>query len=793
MRKSKSVKKNISKVIPIIQVTNTVLFPKMVSPIVVNSDMKVLVEDLKQKKKSERIVGLLKREDKNGFHKIGTAALVLDIIEAEDDSIKLSLQGLDRFKVVDFIEEHYLKAQIEIVEEIYVWHEGTMKYLPAVIELFHELSTVDANISKEINAMVRSIKNPSQITDMIAASISISYNERQKFLNNINVSKRVKQLIWIMKQQMKKYQVSSDIIKKTKEVITEKQREHYLRQQLIAIKKELGEEDDGDPSEEAKEYKEKIEAKNLPEEAEKEAMREVKRLRKVHPGSSERSVITTYLDWMLDLPWNEFSEENTDLKKAQEILDNDHYGLEKAKKRIVQYLAIKHLKDDPKGPILCFVGPPGTGKTSMGKSIANALGREFVRISLGGVRDEAEIRGHRRTYVGALPGRIIKGLKTAGTSNPVFMLDEIDKLGRDFRGDPSSALLEALDPEQNHSFSDHYLETPYDLSQVMFITTANTLGPIPSALRDRLDKTEFSGYTTYDKLKIAKQFLVPKQRKEHGLKSKHISFTDAALSKIIHDYTYESGVRALERQIAEVSRGVVSDIVSEEANSVSISAKRIRDYLGKEKVPPPNKVRTMLPGMAIALFTDAHGGHVNFIEASNLGANEGDNVESNFILTGKLGEVLQESAVIAFSYLRTFIDADAEMRTSDTSLQKTLIHLHIPEGGTAKDGPSAGVALFIALASLFAGIPARNDVAMTGEITLKGDILPIGGVKAKALGAHRAGMKTLILPKWNKRDLDDVPQDIKDEMEFIFVDTVEEVLKIVLPLKSGKVNRVAVQ
>lgn len=766
MRKLKSAKKVRPNIIPVIPISETILFPKMVSTLVINKSAEKIIEDLNHKEKSKRMVGLLQQKD-DGFAEIGTVALVLDSTKVKGGDIKLSLQGIERFSSNSFIESPYLQVNISLIKDQNVQHKDTKEHLPALVELFSQVAAVDSTIPKEIAAMIRTIKNPSQISDMITASLNITYEEKHELLCTSDVLVRIKKLIDIMTSHIKKHSVSIDIIKKTKKTLEGKQKEHYLRQQLQAIKKELGEEDDSDPSEEAKEYEEKIKAKNLPEEAEKEAMREIKRLKRVHPGAAERSVITTYLDWMIDLPWNEFSEENKDLKKAQQILDDDHYGLEKPKKRIVQYLAIKHLKDDPKGPILCFVGPPGTGKTSMGKSIANALGREFVRISLGGVRDEAEIRGHRRTYVGALPGRIIKGLKTAGTSNPVFMLDEIDKLGRDFRGDPSSALLEALDPEQNHSFSDHYLETPYDLSQVMFITTANTLGPIPAALKDRLDKIEFSGYTTYEKLKIAKQFLVPKQREEHGLKSKHISFTDAAISKIIHDYTYEAGVRNLERQIAEISRGVVADVVAEKFKSVSINIKRVRDYLGKEKVPPPNKVRTMLPGMAIALFTDEHGGHINFIETSIM---NGSKRKDKLILTGKLGDVLKESAIIALTRLWVYNDSP------DRS-----IHIHIPAGSIPKDGPSAGIALYVALASLFSERSAKNDVAMTGEITLKGDILPIGGVKEKALGAHRAGMKTLILPKWNKRDLDDVPQDIKDEMEFVFVDNVEEVLKIVLP------------
>lgn len=770
MAKTKASKKSIPRTIPIIPVTNVVLFPKMISPVVVNNATKSFIDYLKHKKPSDRIVGVLQKKNDHFFYDVGTVALVVDMIPEGDGVLNLSLQGIKKFKVDAFIDTPYLKARISVIKDSNTNLKKTLQSLPAVISLFYELSSVDTAIAKDVVSMARSIKNPSQVMDMIVASINISFKERQMFLDISDVYKKLNKLITVMSKQLEEYRVSSDILKKTKESISKKQKEHYLRQQLEAINKELGE----DPDDDIRDYEDKITAKNLPEDAEKEARQELKRLKRVGPGSQERSVITTYLDWMLELPWGEFGSENIDLKNAQKILDGDHYGLGKAKKRIVQYLAIKHLKDNPKSPVLCFVGPPGTGKTSMGRSIARALGREFVRISLGGVRDEAEIRGHRRTYVGALPGRIIKGLKVAGTSNPVFMLDEIDKLSSDFRGDPSSALLEALDPEQNHSFSDHYLETPYDLSRVMFITTANTLDTVPPALKDRLDKIEFSGYTSHEKLKIAKQFLVKKQRGEHGLKFNQIKFTDAAINKIITDYTYESGVRTLERRIAEISRGVVSDIVSGSVSSVSISKNKVRNYLGKEKVPPPNKIRKMLPGMVPSLFTDSHGGHVSFIETSKFESKDSKR-ERNIILTGQLGEILKESASIALSHL-----CSSNIVSTD-EISNSVIHIHIPAGATPKDGSSAGVALFISLASIFSNVSASKDVTMSGEITLTGDVLPVGGIKHKVLAAHRAGMKTIVLPKWNEKDLDDIPQEVKDEMRFVFINTIKEALKIALP------------
>jgi len=550
--------------------------------------------------------------------------------------------------------------------------------------------------------------------------------------------------------------------------MTENHKKFFLREQITAIKKELGE-DELDDYDEVEEYKQKIKEAKLPEKVEKEALKEIKRLKRVHPSSAERSVITTYLDCLTELPWAKSTEDKLDINEAEKVLNKDHYGLKEPKKRVLEYLAVRQLKNNSKGPILCFVGPPGTGKTSLGKSIASSLGREFIRISLGGVRDEAEIRGHRRTYVGALPGRIIQGLKRAGTNNPVFMLDEVDKLGKDFRGDPSSALLEVLDPEQNYSFSDHYLDVPFDLSKVMFITTANVLRTIPPALRDRMEVIRFFGYTQPEKINIANKFLIPKQKKAHGLMSNQITFTKRALDELINSYTFEAGVRNLEREVANACRGVATEIVAGKLNSCSIKLSNLRKYLGREKVPPTNKVRELSAGMCPVLFVGDSGGTVGYIEAAVFKGSDDDTI----ILTGQLGEVMQESAIIAFSYIRSM----NKIKIPD--IKENDIHIHVPEGSTPKDGPSAGIALFCTLVSLFTDKSIRKGIAMSGEITLKGDILPVGGVKEKVIGAHRAGMTEIILPEWNKNDLDGLPKNISEEIKFYFVKKASQVLKIV--------------
>ena len=547
----------------------------------------------------------------------------------------------------------------------------------------------------------------------------------------------------------------------------------YLRQQLKAIQKELGEFDE---TSDIGELKKKLEEADLPDEVRKVAEKELDRLSRMHPASAEYTVSRTYLDWLLELPWNKSTEDNLDIPTVQKKLDADHYDLEKVKKRILEYLAVRKLKNDMRGPILCFVGPPGVGKTSLGRSIADALGRKFVRISLGGVRDEAEIRGHRRTYIGALPGRIIQGIKRAGSNNPVFMLDEIDKVGQDFRGDPSSALLEVLDPEQNHSFSDHYLEVPFDLSKVMFIATANIQDTIIPALRDRMEIIEIPSYIEEEKIEIAKRFLIPKQIKEHGLTEDLIQFTEKAIRKIINAYTREAGVRNLERQIAAICRGVAKEVASGKKEPTTVTEKVVREILGPEKYFSEVAERIDEPGIVTGLAWTPNGGDILFIEATKMPG------KGNLILTGQLGDVMKESARAAMSYIRSHY---AEYNLDENFYEKYDFHIHVPAGAIPKDGPSAGVTMFIALLSLLTGRKVRNDIAMTGEITMRGKILPVGGIKEKVLAAHRAGIHTVILPERNKADIEEVPDRVKKEMKFIFVKNIDEVVKHALARKTA--------
>ncbi|MBE0664795.1 MAG: endopeptidase La, partial [Candidatus Aminicenantes bacterium] len=546
-----------------------------------------------------------------------------------------------------------------------------------------------------------------------------------------------------------------------------RQREYYLREQLKVIKEELCEKDEA--AVEIEDYRAKIEGKNLPEEARKEAERELNRLSRMHPSSAEYTVASTYLDWLTALPWHESTEDNLDIKKARIILDKDHFGLDKAKKRILEYLAVRKLKPESKGPILCFAGPPGTGKTSLGRSIAQVLGRRFFRISLGGVRDEAEIRGHRRTYVGALPGRIIQGIRRSGSNNPVFMLDEIDKVGSDFRGDPSSALLEVLDPEQNFSFSDHYLDVAFDLSKVMFITTANILDTIPPALLDRMEVLKLVGYTLDEKIRIANRYLIPRQREAHGLKTKQLSFTKGAVKHIISGYTREAGLRNLEREIASICRGVAAGVAEEKVASVTIKVENISEYLGPVRLISEAKARTSIPGVATGLAWTQAGGELLFIEATSMRGSKG------LTLTGQLGDIMKESATAALSFIRSNAET---IGIPDDYFEKHDIHIHVPAGAIPKDGPSAGVTMLTALTSLLTHKTINKDLAMTGEITLRGQVLPVGGIKEKVLAAHRAGIKAIIIPKWNEKDLEDIPKEIQKKIRFYPVERMQDVLKI---------------
>jgi ATP-dependent Lon protease len=640
--------------------------------------------------------------------------------------------------------------------------------------LFKKAVELSPNLTDEQLSIILNMDDPPAVADLLASMIPVTVEEKQQILETLNLRNRLELVTLCLTKLVQKLELGSKIQSEVQEGINKSQREYVLREQMRAIKKELGEDDD---NVELGELRKRIDAAKLPEEALKVANKEHKRLTQMNPASAEFTVSRTYLDWILDLPWSTSTQDNLDIVKAREVLNTDHYGLDKVKKRILEYLAVRKLKNDMKGPILAFVGPPGVGKTSLGRSIASALGRKFVRISLGGVHDEAEVRGHRRTYIGALPGRIIQALKKAGSNNPVFMLDEVDKIGNDFRGDPSSALLEVLDPEQNFSFSDHYLEVPFDLSKVLFIATANMMEPIPPPLRDRMEIIEIPSYTEDEKLHIARSFLIPKQLGEHGLKSDQLEMDDESLRGIVAGYTKEAGVRNLERQIATVARGIAREVVEGTLTKGVVRRDDLAHYLGQQRFFSEVAERINRPGIAVGLAWTPVGGDILFIEATKM---EGD---GKLVLTGQLGDVMKESVQAALSY----IAANARALGIPEDFRKRMdIHVHVPAGATPKDGPSAGVTMLTALTSLLTNRIVRNDLAMTGEITLRGAVLPIGGVKEKVLAAHRAGIKTILLPERNRLDLDEIPRSVlaNDAVKFHFVREMSEVLTLALLPKA---------
>jgi len=768
--------KNLPETLPILPLFDTVLFPKMVLPLVVMQKESVQLIDEAMSK--DRIIGLLVSRTPSGeetagtedLYDIGTSALILKMAKTEDEKSQILVQGLGRFKTTAFLKEKpYLVGRLQHIPEKETTDTQTEALMTNIIHLFSKVVDLSPVLPPEISSMAKSIQEPGILSNMVASSINASVEEKQKVLEIDNVKTRLKEVTRLVNHQLEILELGNKIQTQVKGDMDKSQKEYYLRQQLKAIKEELGEKDDSNV--EVEEYQTKILEKGLPEEAKKEAERELSRLAKMHPSSAEYTVASTYLDWMTAIPWQESTEDNLDIKSARKILDEDHFGLEKAKNRIIEYLAVRKLKPDSKGPILCFAGPPGTGKTSLGSSIARALGRKFIRLSLGGVRDEAEIRGHRRTYIGALPGRIIQGIRRAGSNNPVFMLDEIDKVGSDFRGDPSSALLEVLDPEQNFSFSDHYLDVPFDLSGVMFITTANILDTIPPPLRDRMEVLQLLGYTLDEKIKIANRFLIPRQRKAHGLKSDQISFTTGAVKRIITGYTREAGLRNLEREIATVCRGIASRIAEDKIKTASVKVVNISKFLGPIRFTSEVKSRISTPGIAMGLAWTPTGGELLFIEATTMKGGKG------LTLTGQLGDVMKESATTALSFIR----ANAKtLGVPEDFFQTRDIHIHVPAGAIPKDGPSAGVTMLTALASLLMDKRIHKDMAMTGEITLRGQVLPVGGIKEKVLAAHRAGIRRIILPQANEKDLDDIPKKVKKEIQFDLVGKMKEVLNLAL-------------
>ncbi len=767
---------HIPDIIPILPIVDTNLFPKMVLPLVLIQNE--AVELIDEAMAGNRMLGLLlsRRSDIDSRHtaddlfRVGTVAIILKMSKMEESKAQLLIQGLERFRIIKFLRDRqYMQARIEILENRNADRNKENRALMAnIVEQYEKIVELSPGLPAEMANMIKSLQEPSVLADMVASTINAPVLEKQKVIELLDVNKRLKKVTRLVNDQLEILEMGSKIQSQVKEDMDKRQREYYLRQQMKAIREELGENED---SVEIKEYRARMEAADLPEEAHKEGERELLRLSRMHPSSSEYVVASSYLDWLISLPWNTRSKDKLDIREARKILNNDHYGLDKPKKRILEYLAVRKLKKNSKGPILCFFGPPGTGKTSLGRSIAKSLGREFVRIALGGVRDEAEIRGHRRTYVGALPGRIIQSLRKAGTRNPVFMLDEIDKVISSYHGDPSSALLEVLDPEQNDSFSDHYLDVAFDLSDVMFLTTANVLHTIPAPLRDRMEILELSGYTEEEKMKIATRYLIPRQREANGLSAGQIRLTSGAVRRIISGYTRESGLRNLERHIGSVCRGVASRIAEDLAESVVVGQNDLCEYLGPPIHMPDQALKIDSPGVVVGLAWTPYGGEILFIEAVAMEGGKG------LTLTGQLGEVMKESATTALSYIRA---RAAKLNVDETFFNRHDIHIHVPEGSIPKDGPSAGTAMLTALVSLITGRMVKKRLAMTGEITLRGEVLPVGGIKEKVIAAHRAGIKTVILPLWNQKDMEDVPDYIKNSIEFYFTDKMEQLLALAL-------------
>jgi ATP-dependent Lon protease len=750
---------------------NTVVFPHQVVPLAVGREKSLKL--LKFIDEENKIIGLVSQKDGNieepsekDLYRWGTAAMILKKFRMPDGSEQLIVQGMYRIKIIQYTQtEPHFEATVLPAQEIVSDSVEIDALINNLKMLFQSIVDLSPYLAGEHRVMVLNTEDPAKLTDIIASQVNFSVNEKQDILEIVDIKKRLERVHYLLNKEMQVLELGSKIQNEVQGELNKTQRQYYLREQLKAIKKELGEYEDD--STEIEELREKLKNAKMPPEVNKVAEKELNRLSRMSPMASEYTVTRTYIDWLLEMPWSKQTKDRLNIKDAEEILETDHYGLEKVKKRILEYLAVRQLKSDMKGPILCFVGPPGVGKTSLGRSIARALGRKFSRMSLGGVRDEAEIRGHRRTYVGALPGRIIQEIKKLKSNNPLIMLDEIDKLGMDFRGDPSSALLEVLDPEQNFSFTDHYLEVPFDLSKVMFIATANMHDPIPPALRDRMETIEINGYTEEEKLEIAERYLIPKQKEAHGLHKQQITFSSKAVSFIINRYTREAGVRNLEREIASVVRAVAKEIVEGNTKPKNVIPLTIIKYLGPERFFSDVAERTARPGVATVLAWTPVGGDILFIEASKMKG------KGNLNLTGKLGEVMKESASAALSYLRSNSD---EYKIESNFYEKYDTHIHVPAGAIPKDGPSAGITMFSALYSLYTGRCIKDNVAMTGEITLRGMVLPVGGIKEKVLAAKRAGIKTVILPEKNKKDLTEIPKKNIANLTFHFVNDIDQVI-----------------
>ncbi|MFL2484985.1 MAG: endopeptidase La [Candidatus Neomarinimicrobiota bacterium] len=772
----------IEKQYPVMPLKNTVLFPQQVIPIYVGRKKSLqLIEDLDPDNKYLVVVaqqdGSVEDPKEEDLYSYGTLALVLKTFDMPDNSKSAIVQGVDRVKILKYQKDGpYFIADVERIPESITSPDVQVEALAKSLKnSFTELIKISPNLNEEHAGMLSNIDRPSRLADRATSLLSVSNSEKQEVLEELDIKKRVENAINLLQKEIQRIKLGEEIQTEVQDEISKTQREYYLREQMKTIQKELGEDSQ---TVELDELTKKIDEVGMSKEATKVAHKELDRLSRISPQSPEYSVARTYLEWLTDLPWSKSSKDNLNIKKAGKTLNEDHYGLEKVKERVLEYLAVRSLKkkvtknDTVRGPILCFTGPPGVGKTSLGKSIAKSMGREFVRISLGGVRDEAEIRGHRRTYIGALPGRIIQSLKKAKTNNPVFMLDEIDKLGSDFRGDPSSAMLEVLDPEQNHAFSDHYLEVDFDLSKVMFISTANYPDNIPHALYDRMEMLDFRGYIDDEKVKIAQKHLIPKQIKENGLTPKQVKFNESGIKEVIRSYTRESGVRSLEREISNVLRKIAVDVINKKVKTVTVSKKVVNDYLGIPKFQSDLAERTTKPGVVTGMAWTAAGGDILFVESSKM---KGKGV---LTLTGQLGDVMKESAAAAFTYVKSHTDI---LGLKEDFAEKMDIHVHCPAGAIPKDGPSAGVGMFTSLVSLLTNKPVKSKLSMTGEITLRGNVLAIGGVKEKVTAAHRAGIKTIVLPFANKRDLEEIPEHIKKDLTFHFAKELMDVIDVAIP------------
>lgn len=768
---------SIPEIVPVLP-SQDVIYPSMIVPMAIIDEKTIkLIDDVTN---SDKIVGLFVQQPgielplPSNLYKVGTAASVLRMLKMPDGSIRIFIQGICRIQVIEYVQnEPYLKARVgRIIEKVEKTPE-LEALRQNVLTSFQKIVGSAPNLPNELAITAMNLPEPGNLADFVAAHINLSLQEQQEILETDDVKKRLEKLTVFINRELEILELRNKIQSQAQSVMEKAQREFFLREQLKAIQKELGEVDER--TVEINELKKKIDEADLSPEAKREAERELDRLSKMPPQAAEYITSRTYLDWLISLPWSKSTNDNLDVERARLILDEDHYNLEKVKERVLDYLAVRKLKADMKGPILCFIGPPGTGKTSVGRSIARALGRQFVRISLGGIRDEAEIRGHRRTYVGALPGRIIQGIRRAGSNNPVFMLDEIDKIGADFRGDPSAALLEVLDPEQNFAFSDHYLEVPFDLSRVMFIATANLADPIPPALRDRMEILELPGYTEVEKLHISRKFIIPKQLKEHGLSLEALDITDDTITTIVRNYTREAGLRNLEREISTICRKIARMVAEGNQKTFRIDTDNIKEFLGPQKFRYELAEEGDEIGVATGLAWTQAGGDILFVEATLVPG------KGNLILTGQLGEVMQESARAALTLARSRARA---LGIDENFYTKNDVHIHVPAGAIPKDGPSAGVTMTVALISALLKKPFPKTIGMTGEITLRGKILPVGGIKEKVLAANRAGVKKIILPADNEKDLEEVPQHVRNMLTFVFVKNIDEVLKEVLSLSS---------